>query len=144
MTIPQTRRRFLTTLSIGGAASFVHIPSSLATAEGHLETTAVRLVADYSICSPVLLSEELLRAEGFTDVRYVERAVDRASRGLASAAADFRLTTPWDVARRVDGGEPITALGGVHIGCFELFAREGIRNIADLKGKTVGESNRIG
>jgi hypothetical protein len=25
-----------------------------------------------------------------------------------------------------------------HIGCFELFAREGIRSIPDLKGKTVG------
>jgi NitT/TauT family transport system substrate-binding protein len=29
-------------------------------------------------------------------------------------------------------------VGGVHIGCFELFAREGIRSMLDLKGKTVG------
>ena len=26
----------------------------------------------------------------------------------------------------------------MHIGCFELFAREGIRSVADLKGKSVG------
>src|SRR5437667_6662709 len=68
MPMMQTRRRFLTTLSLAGIADLLPKARSLA-AEGPLETTAVRLVADYSICSPVLLSEELLRAEGFTDVR---------------------------------------------------------------------------
>ena len=29
-------------------------------------------------------------------------------------------------------------LAGVNVGCFELFAAEGIRGIADLKGKSVG------
>jgi len=29
-------------------------------------------------------------------------------------------------------------LSGVHVGCFELFANEGIRGVPDLKGKTVG------
>ena len=38
----------------------------------------------------------------------------------------------------IDAGEPITVLAGVHVGCFELFAKEGIRSIADLKGKSVG------
>ena len=33
---------------------------------------------------------------------------------------------------------PITALAGVHTGCFELFAHEPIRTISDLKGKKVG------
>ena len=37
----------------------------------------------------------------------------------------------------MDAGEPITVLAGVHVGCFELFAREGIRSITDLKGKSV-------
>ena len=141
MTLMQTRRRFLATLSLAGAVG-LRAPRVLA-AEGALETTTVRLVADYSICSPVLLSEELLRAEGFTDVRYVERTVYRAPQPLASAPVDFRLTSPWDIAGRIDGGEPITALGGVHVGCFELFAREGIRNVTDLKGRSVGQSNRI-
>ena len=125
-----------------GAAGFLCAPRVLA-ADSALETTTVRLVADYSICSPVLLSEELLRAEGFTDVRFVERIVDRAPQPLASAPVDFRLSSPWDIAGRIDSGEPITALGGVHVGCFELFAREGIRNVTDLKGKSVGQSNRI-
>ena len=29
-------------------------------------------------------------------------------------------------------------IAGVHVGCFELFGNEGIRSIADLKGKSVG------
>jgi NitT/TauT family transport system substrate-binding protein len=33
---------------------------------------------------------------------------------------------------------PIVVLAGIHVGCFELFAREGIRHIVDLKGKTIG------
>jgi NitT/TauT family transport system substrate-binding protein len=35
-------------------------------------------------------------------------------------------------------GHPITALAGLHVGCFELFAHEPIRNISDLRGKSVG------
>jgi NitT/TauT family transport system substrate-binding protein len=42
----------------------------------------------------------------------------------------------------VDAGQPITTLAGVHVGCFELFGHEGIRNIADLKGKSVGVQAR--
>ena len=38
----------------------------------------------------------------------------------------------------VDAGEAIVNLAGIHIGCFELFGHEGIRSIADLKGKSVG------
>lgn len=63
-------------------------------------------------------------------------------RTLVSAGVDFRLISPWDVAIRIDDGEPVTVLGGVHVGCFELFAREGIRSVADLKGKSVGPADR--
>ena len=38
----------------------------------------------------------------------------------------------------IDSGAPITVLTGVHAGCYELFAHEDIRGIADLKGKKVG------
>ena len=38
----------------------------------------------------------------------------------------------------LDGGAPVTMVAGVHVGCFELFAHEHIRSIADLKGRTVG------
>jgi NitT/TauT family transport system substrate-binding protein len=38
----------------------------------------------------------------------------------------------------VDGGGAITILGGMHVGCFELFGNEHVRGITDLKGKAVG------
>jgi NitT/TauT family transport system substrate-binding protein len=33
----------------------------------------------------------------------------------------------------LDMGVPIALLGGVHVGCFELFANEPVRSIKDLK-----------
>ena len=48
MPIRPTRRRFLTTLSLAGAAGLVRAPRVRA-AEGVLETTAVRLVRDPGI-----------------------------------------------------------------------------------------------
>ena len=42
MTMIQTRRRFLTTLSMAGAAGLMRVPQ-LRAAEGSLETTSVRL-----------------------------------------------------------------------------------------------------
>jgi hypothetical protein len=130
-----TRRRFLATLSMVGASGLLGAPSSAA-AEGVLETTTVRLADDGGICFSPGVAEELLRAEGFTDVRYVPMIGE--PRTFASAGVDFKGIAPWDVAVRLDGGEAVVVLGGVHIGCFELFAREGIRSVADLKGKSVG------
>jgi len=43
-----------------------------------------------------------------------------------------------DAPDPMDAGAPITLSGGVHPGCFELFANENIRSITDLKGKSVG------
>jgi NitT/TauT family transport system substrate-binding protein len=88
----------------------------------------------------MLVAEELLRAEGFTDVRYVEAPASVDPR-LASAGIDFHQMTPWHLARRIDSGDPtlrVTVLGGLHVGCHEFFARAGVRNVGDLKGKSVG------
>ena len=138
MPMMQSRRRFLTTLSIAGAAGLVYAPRALA-AEGALETTTVRLANDRSICiAPVFVAEELLRAEGFTDVRYVDTPAVDLQKALASAKLDFALLLPFQLGIAIDAGEPITVLAGVHVGCFELFARKGIRSVTDLKGKSVG------
>ena len=72
MPITQTRRRFLRTLSLAGAAGLVCAPPSASAAEGVLETTTVRLPKAKSICvAPQDVAEDLLRDEGFTDIRYV-------------------------------------------------------------------------
>ena len=131
MSQTQSRRRFLTTLSAAGAAAFIRTAPSLA-AEGPLETTAVRLSIPATLCgAPQLLADELLRAEGFSDVR-CERGA------LARGDIDFAMVFAPNVAIESDAGRPLTVLGGVHVGCFEVFANEGIHTITDLKGKSVG------
>jgi NitT/TauT family transport system substrate-binding protein len=135
----QTRRHFLTTLSLAGAASLVRPPLASA-AEGTLETAAVRLLKFPGICiAPQYVAEELLRAEGFTDIRYVDAGptLDLSVK-VGSGEADFTLDFAARTVQAIGDGGAITVLGGVHVGCYELFARDEIRSIGDLKGKTVG------
>lgn len=141
----QTRRRFMTTLSLAGAAGLVRGPRALA-GEGPLETTTVRFGKDPSICvAPMDVAEDLLRAEGFADIRYIGveaftsvLGLDPISLAMARGECDFALNFPLLYIPTIETGAPVTVLAGVHVGCFELFARDGIRGIGDLKGKTVG------
>ena len=135
----QTRRRFLTTLSLAGAAGFVGAPRVQA-AEGPPETTAVRFVKNPVICiAPQYAAEELLRAEGFTDISYVETTTAGAvPQAIARGDADFSLGFAVNHIQAIDAGAPIAILAGVHVGCYELFASEAIRSIVELKGKSVG------
>jgi NitT/TauT family transport system substrate-binding protein len=107
-------------------------------AEGPLETTSVRLVNDRSICiAPEYVADELLRAEGFTDIRYVEAPGSRQFDAFLRGELDFANFLGASIPL-IETGAPIVVLAGINIGCFELFAREGIRHIADLKGRMIG------
>jgi len=138
MQTTQSRRSFLATLSsvgvvgLGAAHSFAQ--------EAPPETTAVRLSKISSICiAPQYVADELLRAEGFTEIHFVATEAGRpAALSLGRGEIDFTTNFSPPLIMAVDAGEPITLLGGEHIGCFELFTREGIRSIPDLKGKHVG------
>jgi NitT/TauT family transport system substrate-binding protein len=111
-------------------------PSSAA--EGTLETTTVRITKSAALCvAPQYVAEELLRAEGFTEIRYVD-GPPGATEPLARGKVDFDTNYASNFVRAIDAGEPITLLAGVMVGCFELFGNEGIGSIADLKGKSVG------
>ncbi len=83
MAIKQTRRGFLTALSGAGAAGLFRAPRVLA-AEGPLETTSVRLFKSSLICSaaPQYAAEELLRAEGFKEIAYIEVPRTRGAAGV--------------------------------------------------------------
>jgi NitT/TauT family transport system substrate-binding protein len=134
----QSRRRFLTTTACSAAAAIIR-PSALIAAEGTLETTTVRIIKSTAICiAPQYIAEQLLRAEGFTDIRYVEIGVDDYYEALTEGKVDFTLGYASTHLTAIDAGAPITLLAGVMVGCFELFAREGISSIAQLKGKNVG------
>jgi NitT/TauT family transport system substrate-binding protein len=134
----QTRRGFLGGVAAAGAASLIRAPRAAA-AEGSLETTTVRLQKPALCVSSLYIAEELLRAEGFTDIRYVEGASNaEINEAVASGKVDFNIHFAPQWVTVIDGGGPVTVLSGVHVGCFELFGNAGIRSIADLKGKTVG------
>jgi len=103
------------------------------------ETTKLTLVQVASLCvAPQYVAEELLRSEGFTDVRYIKpEGGAEVYRTLASGEAQISMGFVAPLITQVDTGLPIVMLGGVHVGCFELFATERVRAIRDLKGKTV-------
>jgi NitT/TauT family transport system substrate-binding protein len=140
MSMTQTRRRFLTTLSLTGAASLFRAPQVRA-AEGLPETATIRLtMLPPGICiAPQYIADELLRAEGFTDIQYVVSASGApVMAAIAGGTVDFSFNYAGPVIIAVDAGQPIMTLAGMHVGCFELFGHESIRTIADLKGKSVG------
>jgi NitT/TauT family transport system substrate-binding protein len=139
MQIIQTRRRFLATLSLAGAPGILPSWPAKAT-EPALETTTVRLGRLPIICfAPQYVCEALLRAEGFTDVRYVDTTVQAVSEDLGHGKFDFQSNVPAAHIVAIDHGLPITAVIGVRAGCYELFAHDGIRSIGDLRGKSVGQ-----
>ena len=91
MQIIQSRRDFLASLSAAGAAGVLGTRASLAD-EGPPETTTIRLAVIPRICiAPSTIAEELLRAEGFTDVRYVPRKRCRHCESVARGELDFSI-----------------------------------------------------
>src|SRR4029450_9339668 len=92
---------------------------------------------------PKIVPEALWRAEGFTDVQYERKfATNLEARlgALASNDTDIDATFVGPLISRIDAGDPIVILSGLHAGCFELFGGERVRAIRDLKGKTVAVS----
>jgi NitT/TauT family transport system substrate-binding protein len=134
----QSRRDFLTSVSAATAASLLGAWAPLAE-EDRPETTTIRLNRIPGICiAPQYIAEELLRAEGFTDVRYVPISSAIQHENIVAGQVDFSLHFAAPLVIPIDAGAPITVLAGVHPGCFELFARADVRTILDLKGRSVG------
>jgi NitT/TauT family transport system substrate-binding protein len=134
----QTRRRFLQTLSLAGAAGVALARPALA-GEGEAEITSIRIQKLPSICNaPRYVAEEFLRAEGFTDIRYVSVPSDTVYQSFMRGEFDFITDFAPLCVYAIDQGMAVTVLTGVHPGCFELFAKENIHSIADLRGKTIG------
>jgi NitT/TauT family transport system substrate-binding protein len=142
----QDRRHFLktgfsiTAASLAGAAGLVGVRRTLAE-EAASETNTVRLLywKDGTTChAPLDILDDLLRDEGFEDVRYVPGADTEGSERLARGDVDFAPDFAASVAVSIDAGIPLVMVAGLHPACFELFARGSILSVANLKGKTVG------
>ncbi len=133
----QNRRRFLAGI---GAMGLIGLPGS-SRAEPPPEITTLRLPHLFrSVCdAPKNVAGELLHAEGFTDVRYVEAASDiEVMAGLAKGEFDFITDFPPPFIAAIEAGIPLKTLTGLHSGCLELIANDSVRGITDLKGKRVG------
>ena len=97
--------------------------------------TTIRLPQDANICvAPGYIAEDLLRAEGFTEIRYVASTSDDP---VARSEVDFDMVSGVALIAYLDAGQPLTALAGIHSGCYELFARDPIQTVSDLKGKRI-------
>lgn len=141
MQIVQNRRHFLASTAAAGVAGIVGRATE-AWAEAPPETTSVRLPRwiDGAYCwAGLYLAGELLRADGFTDVQYVQGDPKRDQwEWIARGETDFSVNyAPIHIAS-IESGVPIKVLTGLHSGCLELIAREGITDITDLRGKRVG------
>jgi NitT/TauT family transport system substrate-binding protein len=137
--VTSNRRQFVGTLSLATMASLLGVGADPVAAEPPPETTRIRLVRIPSICrAPQYVADELLRGQGFTEIEYVRKAGGGASvAALAKGEADISMNYSGPVIVRLDAGDPLVVLAGIHVGCFELFGTDRVRSIRDLKDKTV-------
>jgi NitT/TauT family transport system substrate-binding protein len=134
----QNRRDFLASASLAAAAGVLGAPGALAD-DGPPETATIKLAYYANNClAPLLVAEDLLRLEGFTDIQYV--AVPESftiPELVARGDCHFANTFAGTLVSHMDNGLPIAGLSGVHSGCYELFAHAPVRSITELRGKRV-------
>ena len=134
-----SRRELLGGLTLAGAAGLLGLTPRLVAAEPPPETTKLTLAQVTGLCvAPQYVAEELLQGEGFTEVQYVKTEGNvGVIKALASGEAQISMGFVGAVDHPRGYRAPIVLLGGVHVGCFELFGTERVQAIRDLKGKTV-------
>jgi len=138
------RREFLRRGILTGAAGWAALRPCTVAAGPPPETTTIRIPRVRSVClAPQYVAEELLRAEGFQDVQYVVPGSGVTFAGVPGARAmgagqvDIQMNFAAPLVVALEEGTPIVALGGIHVGCFELIGTERLRTLRDLKGKSV-------
>ena len=99
-------------------------------AEPPPETTKLPAGSKKPACAgrPQYVAEELLRAEGFTDVSYFSQgsvtrpvSANLAASKEADIVRELRRGRTWSGWTRAI---PFVFLAGVHVGCFEVFGGE--------------------
>ena len=140
MTTMPSRRDFLRGVSAAAVGLLAERPS-LAGAEPAPETSRIRLPQIAAICTaPQAVAEELLRAEGFSDVQYLKlqgAPTAAVAKALASGEIDLTVNYTTNTILQIDAGDPVVLLAGVHVGCYELFGGERVRAVRDLRGRKV-------
>ena len=108
-----TRRDLLR--GVAGTVGLLGWPPGHASGEPPPETTRLRLYQTSSICAaPQYIVGELLKAEGFSDIKYVKMTTAGISKALASGEVDVSLHfvgplanssvhTPWRSTKGANG-----------------------------------------
>jgi NitT/TauT family transport system substrate-binding protein len=135
------RREFVRRLTLAGTAGLVRLVPREASAELPPESPRLRLMQTPVLCvAPQYVAGELLRNEGFADLQYVKRDGDfQQWQRQVLASGDVDITTGYvtSFVTHIGAGDPIVLLGGVHVGCYELFGTDNVRAIRDLRGRRV-------
>ena len=137
-----TRRAALCGLAAGGGVGISSLGWDSEASEAPPETTRLRILIDPSVpvlCwAPEYLAQDFLRMEGFTEIEGVPWSAGM-NEGEMLATGDVDLAAPvaTDVVVGIDRGLPITAFGGLHIGCIEMFAQNRVESINHLRGARV-------
>ena len=133
-----SRRQFVNGLMLAGTMGLLGARPGHTAAEPPPEIGTIRVSTSLAICTaPQLVSEDLLRAEGFTVVQHTVRASLGALAEVAAGQVDIGITFIGPTILQIDASQPVTVLAGVHPGCFELFATERVRSLTDLKGRKI-------
>ena len=156
MPIVQSRRHLLTNIAVAGATGFAGLTAAglyggrkSVAAEPPPEVTTIRFEKDSATCIAPQVFQELLHAEGVTDIRYVDLTEDHLRRAdaansdaltdmIARREVDFGRTFAPALMMGMNAGAPVMVLSGLHLGCFEVFGKKEIRSLGDLKGRAVG------
>ena len=110
-----TRRNFLAHTSALGA-SWLFAPPRAALADPPPETGRIRLVKNPAIClAPEYVAEDLLRAEGFSEVAYTDIEDLDAVGMLEANRADMTVASAPDFLPFVEAGNLVVA----SLGCME-------------------------
>jgi len=131
------RRAFLKGLTAAGAGIVSRARSGFA-AEPPPETKRIRLGRypfDVACVAPLWVAGELLRADGFTTVEYVDHPGDSVL--LAEGKIDLQFLDSPGLILSADAGERTVGLAGIHGGCYELFGSTQVRSVRELRGRTV-------
>ena len=147
--IELSRRRVLTSSALGlagvGAGLLVGCGDDDDAAidfDGELEVTSLRISKPPPVCvAAQYIAEEFLYEEGFEKVEYIRQdTVGEIGPQTAAGDVDFAMNFAAPIAVGIDQGHDLSVLAGMHVGCFDLFVREGIATTSDLVGKKLAVS----
>jgi len=138
--IMNSRREFIRNAAWASASAALGFGGRALAAEPPPETKTIRIahVALGTCWAPQYVAGDLLRGEGFSDLRYVKVSGPGAPyTQLAAGEVDLTMSFIAPFILAADAGEPVVMLAGVHPGCIELVASERVRNVRELKGKAI-------